>query len=387
MRFKTAALIITLALIGLTPASSVAQAKREEIIVRSQFQVEPGEQSCSSFALSTYVRHGRIAGNTMAQGGSNNDIRVLILKEVGGGTTVLYDRKDRSVVLSVPVTDPGKYFVCFDNSFSLFSIKDVTADIRYVHEGADVGRAEEVKRQATERERRIGRILARLIPTLKAEEEELGTHQITTPIYFTIVDDPALNAWADWTRRVIGMNRGTVELAEAMPTQEGDDMLAAVLGHELAHIFYRHTFGNPGGQAAESGTAAVAGALMVHPLVGLLAGALAYDRNRRYDRQQETDADILGVRLACAAGFDPAGALVFMAKVREEDPNQVSFLQTHPSPDRRVEYLEREVDKLNCSRKTNEPDKLERPEEPDESEPPIACPPGTYWMGKGCTSR
>ena len=150
----------------------------------------------------------------------------------------LYDSgQRRSVVLSVPVSDPGTYYVVLDNSFSVISPKNVEADIRFVHRGVDTGRAEAVRRQATERERRIGEILGNLVVKLQEGEKQLGTHQIQTPIYIGIPDDPALNAFAIWQRRLVGVTRGTLEVVESLPRVDGDDLLAGVPAHELAHIF------------------------------------------------------------------------------------------------------------------------------------------------------
>lgn len=168
------------------------------------------------------------------------------------------------------------------------------------------------------------------------------------PIYFGIANDRTLNAGAIWPKRLIILNRGTMEFIESMPPHEGDDVLAGVLAHELGHIFYRHAFGNEQQKAEEAVVAGGAGALMIHPLVGLVVGALALDQNRRYDRMQESEADLFGVRVACAAGFDPSGLLTFMAKLSEMDPSLVSSLRDHPAPKERIGYLRNEVGKLTC---------------------------------------
>jgi len=154
-----------------------------------------------------------------------------------------------------------------------------------------------------------------------------------------------------WQKRAIVVTRGTMELVEAMPGNEGDEVLAGVLAHELSHIFYRHTFGNEQQAAGEAAVSAGAAAVMINPLVGLAVAGLAWDRSKRYDRMQETEADVLGVKLACAAGFDPSGLLTFMERLKEQNPSHVSFLQTHPSPAQRVQYLQGTIEKLNCPRR------------------------------------
>src|SRR5437870_2096740 len=90
---------------------------------------------------------------------------------------------------------------------------------------------------------------------------------------------------------------------------------------------------------------------MINPLVGLAVAGLAWDRNKRYDRMQETEADVLGVKLSCAAAFDPSGLLTFMERLKERNASHVSFLQTHPSPAQRVQYIQGAIEKLNCPRR------------------------------------
>jgi len=375
------------AVLALLPAE--AQQDHEVAIVRSTFRVDAAQTAYWSFKIPTYVVDGRIAGNAMAAGGAGNDIRLLVMTEqqfqlwqLNRQTQSLFDSgQRRSVVLSVRVNDPGTYYVVFDNRFSLVSPKNVSADVRFVYKGIDTNRAEDVKRQVSERAHRIARIMERLVPPLQAAERQMGTHQIRTPLYFGIQNDPTLNAFADWSRRLIVVNRGTLEYVETLQTeQDGDDVLAGVLAHELAHVFYRHSFGNQAGQAQEAIIAGGAGMILINPAVGLLAGAFAYDQNLRYDRMQEAEADLLGIRLACAAGFDAAGLLVFMRRLNEPG-SQMSFLQNHPSPARRVEYLEQEVGKLSC------PTRAKEVETRTDPRGPVSCPPGTYWTGKGCTSR
>lgn len=330
-------------LILVIPLSSHAQTL-EIPVIRSQFYVNPGASACSSGKLNTFVRHGRIAGNTMVLGGPSDSIRVLVLREIGGQSTILFDSgQRRSVVLSVPVSEPGTYSVCFDNKSSIFSTATVRADIRLVHEGEDFARAEAMTRKAGERQRRVGQILGKLVSALRAMEKNWGTKQVSPPIYIQISDDPTVNAFADWSRKLITVNRGTLEYAESLGPTQRDNVLAGVLGHELAHIFYRHSYGDPAEQAAETVIAGSAGALMIHPLVGFLAAILAYDKSLRYDREQEKEADLLGIRLVCDAGFDAAGPLTFMARVGEENPAGGGFLQNHPSPADRLEYLRQEV--------------------------------------------
>jgi hypothetical protein len=147
MRRIPAYALVAFTTLATVPVAS-AQQQTESSVVQSTFQVEAAKANSIQFKLSAYYRDGRVAGNALAKGGSGNDIRVLILTEqqfqVWTRSThpqALYDSGQRqSVVLSVPLNDPGTYYVVFDNRFSARSAKNIQADIRFVHRGVDIAR-------------------------------------------------------------------------------------------------------------------------------------------------------------------------------------------------------------------------------------------------------
>ena len=146
---------IVLAFGVLTVPSFVhAQEQTEVPVVRGTFRAEASKAPYFQFKLPTYYRDGRIVGNALVSGGSGNDIRVLLLTEQQFQAwfvepAPLYDSGRRqSVVLSVPVSDPGTYYILFDNTFSAVSSKNVQADIRFLHRGVDTNRAAEMERRA-----------------------------------------------------------------------------------------------------------------------------------------------------------------------------------------------------------------------------------------------
>ena len=355
LRRVTCGIALAFVVLAAPPAVN-AQEPTELTVVRSTFRVEPGKASQFRFTLPAYYRDGRIAGNALAEGGWGNDIRVLILTARQFETwarnvkseTLFNSGQRRSVVLSVPVTDPGTYYVVFDNRFSTLAAKRVQADIRFVHGSVDSPPEEDVARQATERERRIGGILGRLVEKLQALEKQLGTRQIRTPLYVGVVDDPSINAKALWRRRAILVSRGTMEVLESIQSNAADDVLAGVLAHELAHIFYRHSSGSERQAPDETGLPASATSVMITPLVSLAGAGLALDRHRAYDRVQEAEADLLGARLACAAGFNPSGALTYLELFNAQKPSRLGFLKGRPAPVQRVQHLQGAIEKLDC---------------------------------------
>lgn len=138
MRFKSPLLLITtvVALVIFSPSAEGQTSK----LIRSDFDVGPGQRVCSSFSFSS-AREATITGGVAAAGGANNDIRILIVRDQ---KSLIYDSgRQQSVRLDVPVNEPGTYSICFDNKFSLLSRKTVRADITLVDRRA-LGKQQDV---------------------------------------------------------------------------------------------------------------------------------------------------------------------------------------------------------------------------------------------------
>ena len=135
----------------------------------------------------------------------------------------------------------------------------------------------------------------------------------------TVVKDPEINAFS-LPGGYIFVNEGLVKKAG------GDDELAAVLAHEMAHVAARHAVkrfeSGLGAQLLQLATMAAArrGASVQGVGTAIRAAQLAYAR------QDELDADKLGVRYMKAAGFDPAGMLRFLKKLHQLDQDRVRYL-------------------------------------------------------------
>lgn len=242
--------------------------------------------------------------------------------------------------MSVPIRDAGTYHVIFDNGFSVFSTKQVRVELRLVYDGEDRELAAQLAKAEDERVKQLSDILGKLTETLQARERRLGTQQIKPPIRFGIIENKSLNAFAVPDQNIVAVNRGLVNFAEAVGVPEiTTSILAGVLGHELAHVFYRHSSGNVQAQGAQAAGLGLGAAYLINPFVGLLAGAIAMDSHRAYDRMEEREADMLGIQLACEAGYDPTGLLVFMQRLSKESSG-IEFLSTHPAPQNREEYLQ-----------------------------------------------
>lgn len=113
--------------------------------------------------------------------------------------------------------------------------------------------------------------------------------------------------------------------------------LAAVLGHEIAHAARRH------GPAREADSRFVAWfsrifladstAAIVPQLVGaVLQGTV-------YSRADESEADALGLRIAAAAGYEPAAAIEFFERDATGPGGAGSFFDSHPAHGERIATL------------------------------------------------
>src|SRR5690606_24027651 len=130
-------------------------------------------------------------------------------------------------------------------------------------------------------------------------------------------------------------------LMEKMTTEAE---LAGVLGHEIGHVTAQH-IGQRMSQAYAVQAAAiglgVAGAAtdqewMAVLGVGTQVGGTFY--LLKFGREQESQADELGVRYMTQAGYSPVGQLMVMRVLRDasQGGSQMEILSTHPLPDTRI---------------------------------------------------
>jgi predicted Zn-dependent protease len=123
--------------------------------------------------------------------------------------------------------------------------------------------------------------------------------------------------------------------------------LAFVMGHEVAHVAARHGQKRQNRAAVSSGLAALLGAVTKSNIVGQGAGILAQVTTLGYSREQERQADSLGVRYLTAKGYDPMASgdilAALGAQTRLESELQgkggaepAKWLSTHPATDERV---------------------------------------------------
>ena len=121
-----------------------------------------------------------------------------------------------------------------------------------------------------------------------------------------------------------------------------EDDLAAVLGHETAHNVARHAGEKMSAHVAVNILARLS--LLFDPtgvlFTWLIPAAIIF-RELPNSRQQEIEADQIGLLLSAQACFDPRAAPRFFRKLQNDhEGGNVEFLSTHPSHHRRIGRLE-----------------------------------------------
>ncbi len=176
--------------------------------------------------------------------------------------------------------------------------------------------------------------------TLAAETEMPGLDYS-----FTVLDDDQINAFA-LPGGYVHVTRGLLALAS------NEAELAGVLAHELGHVTARHGAERYSQQVVAGVGAAilgVAGSVVGVPGVGNVAGQGAQVVLQSYSRDQELEADQLGIRYMRRAGYDPAAMASFFRKMdaytqlqatMAGDPgsaSRFSVMASHPRTGERVE--------------------------------------------------
>lgn len=198
----------------------------------------------------------------------------------------------------------------------------------------------------------------RILATYGGEYKDVKTEQLVARITgaltivsenpaqtyrITILNSPAINAFA-LPGGYIYVTRGLLALA----TDASE--VAAVLSHEMAHVTANHGIQRQQREEAEVIASRVVTEVLSSELAGKQALARSKLRLAAFSRNQELQADQIGVRMLGEAGYDPYAASRFLdamgayARFNAVDPNSdqsMDFLSTHPSTPQRVELARR----------------------------------------------
>ena len=158
---------------------------------------------------------------------------------------------------------------------------------------------------------------------------------------FSLVENPSVNAFA--------MPGGKVVIYTGLlPVTQTEEALAVVVGHEIAHIIAHHASERVSQQLALQGVGVLGSALLGNSQraqIGMAVFGLGaqYGIMLPFSRQQEHEADEIGLVVMALAGYDPRAAVPFWTRMMQmgSGGNIPAFLSTHPSDAARIAHIER----------------------------------------------
>lgn len=161
-----------------------------------------------------------------------------------------------------------------------------------------------------------------------------------------VFDSDQINAFA-LPGGKIGVYTGLLKVAV------NQDQLATVIGHEIGHVMAQHSnerlsrsqLANMGMQISSM---AMSGTQYHDMAMAGLGLGMQYGVLMPYGRSQESESDIIGLRLMAEAGFDPNESIrLWQNMAKASGGNQPpELLSTHPSHSTRIDDLKKEIGKL-----------------------------------------
>ena len=165
--------------------------------------------------------------------------------------------------------------------------------------------------------------------------------------YHVLNDPETINAFA--------LPGGQVFITEGLlRLLKTDGQLAGVLGHESGHVVARHGAEHIAKQQLTEGLTGAAVLATYDPnnpssrnsaAVAAMVGQLV---SMRFGRQDELEADRLGVRLGSEAGYDPRSMIELMKILDQSSQGNrpPEFFSTHPNPENRIQKIQQAIQEV-----------------------------------------
>ncbi|MDO4643680.1 MAG: M48 family metallopeptidase [Cardiobacteriaceae bacterium] len=186
--------------------------------------------------------------------------------------------------------------------------------------------------------RSVHQVFSRLLPAANMN------NQTGRPFdwQMNVIRSKELNAWAMPGGKMV-VYSGLVENLHLT-----DDELAAVIGHEMTHAIREHSKAQIGQQlltgiGMQIGGNILANQTNIDPQMLNVGQSLLseYGIDKPFSRQHETEADIGGLMMMAAAGYNPQAALSVWQKMGQAGGGSIpTFLSTHPSGSERIAVLQ-----------------------------------------------
>lgn len=166
---------------------------------------------------------------------------------------------------------------------------------------------------------------------------------------FNLVNSNEVNAFC--------MPGGKIVVYEGLlPVTQDETSLAIVLGHEIAHAVAKHSAEQLSKQTRQQYAAQIGGGVLsqVAQAKGMANAASIIDMaaqigfnfaNLKYSRDNETEADRLGLIFAAMAGYDPQLAIPFWQRMAQQSGGSTKseIFSDHPSDEKRIAELQKRM--------------------------------------------
>lgn len=202
---------------------------------------------------------------------------------------------------------------------------------------------EESLGEAAYRQFLVGHTVLQEGPAVEAMQEiqaRLSAALTNSPYTFrvSVVDSKEVNAFALPGGYVVVFT-GLLNKAERA------EEVAGVLGHEFNHVLKRHAVGRV---VRTIGLVAVVTILTGNQQgwAGLIQELGLELATLKFGREQETEADVEGLRLLSRAHIAPEGMVTFFERLAQQDGKQIEILSSHPVSEGRAARLKEEIARL-----------------------------------------
>ena len=162
---------------------------------------------------------------------------------------------------------------------------------------------------------------------------------------FNLVQDKSANAFC--------MPGGKIVVYEGLlPYTQNEASLAIVLGHEIAHAVAKHSAEQMSKQIKNQYGTQILGSVLnaagvsssTTQLAQIVAQKGLQFRSLKYSRDNETEADRMGLIFAAMAGYDPNVAVSFWQRMSQgNNSNQSDMFSDHPSDAKRIAAIKQEL--------------------------------------------
>ena len=130
--------------------------------------------------------------------------------------------------------------------------------------------------------------------------------------------------------------------------QLSDDEVAMIMGHEMTHALREHARERMGKTMATRGAIEVGAAIFglggLSRMAADMGGQLL---TLKFGREDESEADLVGLELAARAGYDPRAGVTLWQKMAAANKNAPpQWMSTHPSGPTRIRDLESNIPKV-----------------------------------------